>query len=75
MARPVKIKDGKEVVIRFAAEDYERVRDIAALETARTGKLVTTPELIRQAVKFVYDDNERLRENFRRSRESTARQY
>jgi hypothetical protein len=60
----------KEIVIRMRFDEptYSRVRDIAALETAQGGKVITATELIRQAVNFVYEDNERLRECFRRMR-------
>jgi len=67
----------KEIVlrIRFDQPTYSRVRDIAALETAQSGKITTATELIRQAVNFVYEDNERLRECFRRMRSTAMKKH
>ncbi len=52
----------------MAEESYLNVKDIAALETQFSGRKVSAHELIRAAVRFVYEDNERMRECFRRSR-------
>ena len=73
MARPIKVPNGIVVSIRFPEETWERVKDIAAIETSATGILVTVHELVRNAVTFVYSDNERLRECFRRSREKSSK--
>jgi len=69
MARPPLMHTTLVVSCRFEYEDYMRVQEIAALETINSGKVITAQELIRNAVTFVYGDNERLRESFRRSRE------
>lgn len=53
---------------RLDYEQYEMLKTIAAIESSTTGQTVTVPDLIRHAVKFVYEDNERLRECFRRTR-------
>jgi hypothetical protein len=60
----------KEAVVsmRFDHEAYERIKEIASLESVYSGKNVTAAELIRQACNFVFEDNERLRESFRRAR-------
>lgn len=63
------------ISIRLNENDWMRVREIAALETLNTGKIVSSHELIRQAIKFVYDDNERLRESFRRAKIAAAYGY
>lgn len=60
----------KEAVVsmRFDHESYERIKEIASLESVYSGKNITAAELIRQACNFVFEDNERLRESFRRAR-------
>lgn len=75
MGRPISIKNSIVVSTRFNAEEYQKVKDIAALESINTGRIVTAQELIRDAVKFVYGDNERLRECFRRSRAKVRSRY
>lgn len=68
MARPVSIKNSLVVSTRFEEDEYRRVQEIAALESVYSGRHVSAQDLIRGAVHFVYSDNERLRESFRRSR-------
>jgi hypothetical protein len=68
MARPREIIDQVVRSIKFEQDDYRMLRDIATLETLRGGKVVSTHALVREAIKFVYGDNERLRECFRRAR-------
>jgi len=53
----------------------ERLHDIAHLESITTGKVVTMQMLIRDALHFVYTDDERLRECFRRSRRIVTKRY
>lgn len=54
--------------IRFDPEQFELVRQIAHLHSHAHGKYISCHELIRRAVKMVYEDNEWLRECFRRIR-------
>ena len=68
MARPASFKNCVVVTVRFEAEDYSKVQEIAALESITTGRSICASDLIREAVKFVYGDNERMRESFRKSR-------
>lgn len=75
IGRPKKFKKNVVVSIRFEESQYHNVQEIAALESTNSGKVVTAHELIRDAVKFVYGDNERLRECFRRSREHITRKF
>ena len=75
MARPSTFKDVMVVSMRIEREDYEMLHDIAALETLNTGKTVSVQELVRNAIKFTYSDNERLRECFRRSRGHIAKRF
>jgi hypothetical protein len=75
MGRPRSFKNYMVVSIRFEMEEYTNVQEIAQLESNNTGKKVSTQELIRDAVRYVYGDNERLRECFRRTREAAARRY
>lgn len=67
----------KEIVVRMRFDEptYLRLRDIAALESIHQGKIISSAELIRQAVNFVYEDNERLREAFRRIRSRATKRY
>lgn len=75
MVRPIKVPDSINFTVRISSEMYESIKEIAALETLSTGKVITTNQLIRDALQFVYGDNERLRESFRRSRVCTASKY
>ncbi len=68
MARNPILEDNFVVSTRIEKSMYQMLQDIAALETINSGKKVTVNELIRNALKFVYCDNERLRECFRKSR-------
>lgn len=56
------------VSIRFEESVYRLVQEIAEIETKYSYRVVTANDLIRNAVKFVYLDGERLRETFRRAR-------
>ena len=68
MARPKTLDPSLVISTRLEKSTYSMLNDIAALETMNTGRQVTVQELIRNAIRFVYSDNERLRECFRRSR-------
>lgn len=73
MGRPRSFKKYMVVSIRFELEEYLQVQEIAELEALNTGKKVSTQALIRDAVRFVYGDNEKLRECFRRTRECSTK--
>jgi hypothetical protein len=75
MARPQALEDNCVVSTRIEKEIYEMLHDIAALETINTHRKVTVQELIRNALKYVYSDNERLRECFRRSRAHITKRF
>lgn len=68
MGRPQEVPLPIIVSIRISRDDYNLVKDIAALESTVLDRPITTHELIRGAIQFVYRDNERMRECFRRSR-------
>jgi hypothetical protein len=68
MGRRKSLEDNTVVSARIEKSMYDVLHDIAALETINSGKVVTIQELIRNALDFVYSDNERLRECFRRTR-------
>lgn len=68
MARPNFLEKTLVVSTRIEKSRYQVILDIAALETINTGRKVTAQELIRHALEYVYGDNERLRDSFRRSR-------
>ena len=65
-----KMKNSKVVSIRFDEDQYNRVMDIAHLESFQSGKRIYAHDLIRDAVRYVYEDNERMRESFRRTRQA-----
>lgn len=75
MARPQMLDDNCVVSTRIEKEMYHMLHDIAALETINTGKKVTVQELIRNALKYTYSDNERLRESFRKSRSHITKRF
>lgn len=68
MGRPKLMKKSVTVALRIDKDLYEEVKEIAALESLHTGRVVTTMQLMRDAIEYVYTDNERLRECFKRSR-------
>jgi len=75
MARPALLEDSVVVSARIESEMYSKLHDISALETINSGRKVSIQELIRNAIAFVYDDNERLRECFRRSRSHITKRF
>lgn len=75
MARPKTLDNNVVVSARIETQMYSRLHDISALETMNTGRTVSVQELIRNAISFVYDDNERLRESFRRSRSHITKRF
>lgn len=75
MARPKIIKDSVIFTLRMEREMERKIKDIAALESVHSNRLVTMQELIRNAINFVYEDNERLRECFRRSRSRANKRF
>lgn len=64
----VSLEENTVISVRIEKKMYQMLKDIAALETLNTGRMVTVNELIRNSLDFTYSDNERLRECFRRSR-------
>ena len=68
MARPNSLGETMIVSVRIGTDMYSMLQDLSALETINTGRPVTIQELVRGALQFVYSDNERLRESFRRTR-------
>lgn len=75
MGRHHLFKNALVVSTRFNEDDYKLVQEIADLESARLGKYVSAQELIRNAVQYVYGDNERLRECFRRARRNASLKF
>ena len=61
-------KDSYVFSTRLDYEQYHMLKTIAAIESSCLQENVSVQDLIRQAIKFVYEDNERLRECFRRIR-------
>lgn len=51
------------------------LNDIAALQSINTGRRVSAAELIRNALNYVYTDNEILREAFKKSRSHVTKRF
>jgi hypothetical protein len=68
LGRPKNFVEDAVVSVRIDKRQYDVVKEFAAVESSYTGRQVTIAELIRMAVHFTFEDNERLRECFRRSR-------
>ncbi len=68
MARRNFLNDALVVSCKIEKDMLNTLQDLAALESLHTGRTVSVQELIRNALTYVYTDNERLREAFRRSR-------
>jgi hypothetical protein len=66
--RPKTFKNSIVISTRLSFDQHQQLKDIASIESTHTKRPVTVQDLIRNAIKFVYEDNERLRECFRRSR-------
>jgi hypothetical protein len=75
MARPRMLEENIVVSVRMEKRMYEMLHDLASLESLNSGKKVTLQELFRNALNFVYSDNERLRESFRRSRSHITKKF
>lgn len=75
MGRPTEIMCPVIISLRLERDLHEAVHEIATIESMRTGKSVSASELIREATRFVYMDNERLRECFRRSRNNSSKRW
>jgi hypothetical protein len=75
MARPTTLNENQVVSTRIEKTMYQTLHDLASLESLNSGKVVTVQELIRNALSYVYSDNEHLRESFRRSRAHIAKRY
>lgn len=68
MARRNFLNDALVVSCKIERNMLSMLHDLAALETLHSGRTVSVQELIRNALSYVYTDNERLRESFRKSR-------
>jgi hypothetical protein len=68
MSRPTVLEENLVVSARIEKSMYQMLHDIASLESINTGRKVTIQELIRNSIKYTYENNERLRECFKKSR-------
>ena len=68
MSRPTVLEENLVVSARIEKSMYQMLHDIASLESINSGRKVTIQELIRNSLKYTYEDNERLRECFKKSR-------
>lgn len=75
MARPKTLKNCKIVSIRMEDDMLRLVEDLAHLEKTVTGRHTTGHQLIRMACDYVFKDNDRMREMFRRNRAQSAKRY
>jgi hypothetical protein len=73
MSRKINLKPNLVISVRIEVDMSNMLHDIAALESINSGQHITVQELIRNALNYVYSDNERLRECFRRSRTAINR--
>lgn len=64
--RPIVVENSTIISIRFDGEELRRLHDIANLERIVTGRNTTAHSLIRDAVWYVFSDNDRMRDCFRR---------
>lgn len=71
MGPKVVIKDHTLVNLRIEKVKWHEIMQIAALESSYVGKTISGQDLIRDALTFVYGDNERLRYCFKRIRGPT----
>jgi len=74
IGRPRISKETFVVSVRFDVLMWRRLQDIAFLESRHQRK-VSAQELVREAVAFTYDDNERMRDMFRRRKYKKFRKY
>jgi len=73
MARRNFLNDALVVSCKIERDMLNTLHDLAALESLHSGRTVSVQELIRNALEYVYTDNERLREAFRRSRSHVSK--
>jgi hypothetical protein len=66
--RPPVAKHLSHVRLLMETEDYELVKSIAQVESVAKDKTITANALIREAIRYVYQDCMRLRELFKRFR-------
>lgn len=75
MAVKKNLKDNLVISTRIEVEIYETLTDLAALESINSGKKICVQDLIRQALHYVYRDNDKMRECFRRGREKANMRF
>lgn len=75
IGRPVKDGGTCEIRLRLSKNMWANLQELAHCETLHLSRHVTPQELIRNALKFTYIDNERLRECFRRARISGKKSF
>lgn len=63
-----KFKESVVVTVRLEKETHDILKELAAVESLNGTKITTVLDLIRQAIDYVYLDNERMRECFRMTR-------
>lgn len=73
MPKQLMIKEPLDINIVIESADYRLIQEIAAIESTVVGRKIHAADLIRDALKFVYRDNERLRECFRRARQANSK--
>jgi hypothetical protein len=75
MVKVKKLKNDTCISLRMEKAEWQEIQQIAALESHHTHSCITGQDLIRDAIHYVYSDNERLRECFRRSRNVCKRVF
>ncbi len=75
MTMKSKFKDPILQSIRMERDQWDLIVKIAQLQTYTSKKYVSAHSLIRNALKMVFEDNEWLRECFRRTRKSQTSRW
>jgi hypothetical protein len=64
--RPLAFKRARVISLRLCEDQYLLVKELAETQSLQTGRKCTEQGLIRDALRFCYEDDEMLREVFRR---------
>lgn len=68
MGRHKQMKNSMTVSVRFEADEYRHICELAAFQQSLHGRAISAQELIRDATSYVLRDGEKMREIFRRIR-------
>lgn len=63
---------GMARMIRIPQAVWQRMQDLAGVESVVRGKHISVADLVRHALDFAYFDDERIRECFRRAKRKAS---